>query len=239
FVLAGCTSSNVLANVYLISFSYGSNPPGEISDPLLFNPRIAQFLSGQIQGSNDTIKAVRVGYISLCVASGSGLWLCGGRVDGLAMKLHSSGSSDPLNLVQLGDKVRREVVFFPLIIIAVALLLVATLLLGTFPGWHKQEGGSDESTQEVKPFPSRAATYTVLMLLFAASCLGSASVFWQHIGSASSAVTIETMSRELVEVTVGTLAITFGWLGVLFTIITTLGIALMVVSIRFLVQLAE
>ncbi|KAK8068357.1 hypothetical protein PG996_007469 [Apiospora saccharicola] len=241
-VLAGCTSSNSLTNIYIISFSYSSNRLGEISDPLLFNPRVAQCLSHQIQGSNDTIQAVRVGYISSCIASSSGVWFCDGKADSLAMQLRLSGSSDPLNLAQLGDSVRREVLFFPLIIIAVALILIVTLLLSVFPRWSQDvDIGRPErdSEREIKFLPFRPTSYGVCALLFAAGCLGFTSAFWQHLGSACSAAMIETMHSGLVESTVGTLAMTFAWLGFLFTVIPMMGFLITVLAIRVFSMLAE
>ncbi|KAK8037352.1 hypothetical protein PG991_000698 [Apiospora marii] len=231
FVLAGCTSSNGLANVYLVSLSYSSNPPGEISDPLLFNLRIAQFLSGQIQGRNDTIRSVRVGYTSLCVASSSGAWTCNGEADNLAMQLGLSGSSDPLNWC-------CWVIACDVDIIAITFTLIATLLLSVFPRWDK-DLEPEGSAWEIKFLPALPTVYAVCVLLFAASCLGFVSAFWQHLGSASSAAMIEVMDYGVIEATVGTLAMTLGWLGVLFTVIPMMGCVLMALAIRILFLVAE
>ncbi|KAK6839392.1 hypothetical protein PG987_005258 [Apiospora arundinis] len=242
-LLAGCTLGNGLKNVYLLSLAYDSEPHSQVAESLLSNPQLIKLLSGQVQDSNDTIREIRVGYVSLCAVSSSGGSFCGDSTEGLVRQVRSSGSSDPLNLLELAHSVRTEVVFYPLLIIAMISLALSTYLLLTLPGWHEVDDSysqvSEQELAEKKPFPSDKKQHSIFGLLTVASCLGFATVFWQHISSAGSAAIIENMSYNMVKAHVGTLAMALGWVGVFFTLLSLVGVVLMILSIRVMKQLAD
>ncbi|KAK8004981.1 hypothetical protein PG990_011018 [Apiospora arundinis] len=245
FLLAGCTTSNGLRNVYLLSLSYSNQPLGEVAGPLVSDPQAIKLLADHVQGSSGPIREIRVGYFSLCAVSSSGIWLCSDSTEGLVAQVRASGNSDPLNLLGLAHSVRTDIVFCPLLTVlignrtmAVVSLFIAMLLLATFPGWHEDDD-SDASAREIKPFPSRPVSKVALALLFVASLLGFATVFWQHIGSAGSAVIIENMSYHLATAHVGNLAMALGWVGVFFASLSMVGLHVMIKAIQVLTIMAE
>ncbi|KAI0021957.1 Ca2+ regulator and membrane fusion protein Fig1-domain-containing protein [Xylariomycetidae sp. FL0641] len=150
----------------------------------------------------------------------------------------SSNGGDPLNLLRLAEKVRTGVVFYPLIAIALVLTFLATLLLASFPGWHWEED-SEGSRREIKPFPSRSVSYTALAMCFLAATLGLASAFWQHIGAAEVSTTTRLLTYDLAGAEVGTTSMVFAWLAAAAVTVTTMGLLLMVLSIRILTQLSD
>jgi hypothetical protein len=122
--------------------------------------------------------------------------------------------------------------------ITVPLVFISILLLGTFPTWHTEEDPSG-SEREVKPFPSRPVSYTILALLTLSSLLIFVSVFWQHIAAASAMSMVQSLSYGTVKVKVGAGATILGWGSVALDIIAAIGIYVMVASIRVLEQMVD
>lgn len=123
-------------------------------------------------------------------------------------------------------------------IIAIVFSLICTMLLGTFPGWRTEDDG-EGSEREVKPFPSRPVSQLALGFIGISSLLGLASAFWQHIGSSGATTLTRLLTYDMVEARVGATGMVFGWLGASCAGITTIGLFIMILSIRVLEQLSN
>ncbi|KAI1344735.1 Ca2+ regulator and membrane fusion protein Fig1-domain-containing protein [Xylariaceae sp. FL0016] len=238
FLLAACTASNGISNVYLLSLSYHNPTPTSPSDSLVVNQVLRQVLLDQVSNSSNLVQDIRIGYFSLCVTLNSGITFCGSNAQELAAALRSEDNGDPLNILRLAQEIRTGVVFYVLIIIAIVLVLISIALLVTFPGW-RDNVDSQVSEREIKPFPSRPISHAALGLAFAAAGLGFASAFWQHIGVAGASTTTRLLTYNLVETHIGAAAMVLGWLAAAIIAVSALGLLLMVVSIRVLAQLEE
>ncbi|KAI0448322.1 hypothetical protein F5B21DRAFT_510283 [Xylaria acuta] len=233
FLLAGCTSSNGLRNVYLFALSYKKGPASTPMDPWLVNENITQALQSQVSESANIIQEVRVGYLALCVAFDSGVWSCSTNIQELAA-LVSDGNGDPLNLLRLAERVRTGTFFYASIIIALVLTFICVCLFGTFPGW--QEGSDDDAT-EIKPFPSRLILQSILWISALATLLGLASAFWQHIGGAGASTLTRLLTYDLVEAQVGPTSVALGWAAAAISAVITYGAVVIYLSIKVLVAL--
>ncbi|TVY27973.1 hypothetical protein LHYA1_G003510 [Lachnellula hyalina] len=236
-LLAGCTSSNSLTNVYLLSVSY-LNTTTLTADPAQVNSNISNTFSG---------------------LTGAGIWLCSSSATTLAnlLKSQTVGASlfegsvgDPLNLIWIAGKFKEEIVFDGLVFTAVPLVFITILLLATFPGWH-EEGDAEGSEREAKPFPSRPVSQLALGLITLASLFAFVSSLWQHIvlvsqvgiqpifqhiATSAAASMIRSLSYGTVRGHVGPAAMALGWVGVFFSIVVTIGLLIMVLSIRVLAE---
>lgn len=110
------------------------------------------------------------------------------------------------------------------------------ILLATFPGWHEErdEAGSDI---EVKPFPSRPVSQIALALIFVSSVFVLVSVLWQHTASVAASTVAQDLGNGSVKSGVGTAAMILGWFGFALFVIVTIGLLIMILSIRALDQL--
>ncbi|KAI0592858.1 Ca2+ regulator and membrane fusion protein Fig1-domain-containing protein [Biscogniauxia sp. FL1348] len=238
FLLASCTSSNDLKNVHLVSLAYKSPAASTSDDPLLLNSNVSHILSEQLYNSEKMIQQIHVGYLSICMALNSGIWVCSSDADELATSVKEAGDGDPLNLLRFADNLRQGVVFYALIIIAIILTFLSFLLLATFPGWQTEED-SEGSEREVKPFPPRPITMTIAALMSIASALGFVSAFWQHIGAAGASTLLKLLTYDMAEAQIGAAAMTLGWLGASCACVTTIGMVIMILSIQLLSQLTS
>lgn len=123
-------------------------------------------------------------------------------------------------------------------IVAIVLAFVCFLLLATFPGWH-EERDDDGSDREVKPFPSRPVSQIALALIFVASVFVLVSVLWQHTASVGASTIAQDLGNGSVKSGVGTAAMILGWFGFALLIIVTIGLLVMILSIRILDQLTD
>jgi hypothetical protein len=112
------------------------------------------------------------------------------------------------------------------------------LLLATFPGWH-QETDDDGSERDVKPFPSRPVSQISLAIIFIASIFVLVSVLWQHTASVAASIIAQDLGNGSVLSGVGTTAMVLGWFGFALLIIVTIGLLVMILSIRVLTELAD
>ena len=126
----------------------------------------------------------------------------------------------------------------PFRIVAIVLAFVCFLLLATFPGWHEEhdDNGSD---REVKPFPSRPVSQIALALIFVASVFVLVSVLWQHTASVGASTIAQDLGNGSVRSGVGTAAMILGWFGFALLIIVTIGLLVMILSIRILAELTD
>lgn len=117
----------------------------------------------------------------------------------------------------------------------IPLSFIVVLLLATFPGWHEEED-ADGSEREVKPFPSRPVSQIALALIAISSVFMFVSVFWQHIASSAGATLAQNLSYGTVKAHVGPAAMILGWIGVLLSLVVTVGLLIMILSIRVLAE---
>ena len=118
-------------------------------------------------------------------------------------------------------------------IIAIVFAFICLLLLATFPGWHEEEDVNG-SEREVKPFPSRPVSQIALAIIFIASIFVLVSVLWQHTASVAASIIAQDLGNGSVRSGVGTTAMVLGWFGFALLIIVTIGLLVMILSIRVL-----
>ncbi|KAJ2987200.1 hypothetical protein NUW58_g4635 [Xylaria curta] len=234
FLLAGCTTSNGLRDVYVLALSYNKGPTPTLPNPLQINNSIAQVLENQVLESRNIIQEVRVGYLSMCVVFNSGAWSCSTNAQELATSIRGEGNEDPLNLLSLADMVRTRSLFYTLFIISLAFVFLAICLLCTYPSWRDEED-SDGSVQ-VRPFPSRKVSYTALALSFVASLLGFASALWQHVAAADASTVAGSLTYGMVMARVGTTSSVLGWVATAITAIVTFGILSPILLLKVILQ---
>lgn len=123
-------------------------------------------------------------------------------------------------------------------IIAVIFAFICVLLLATFPVWH-EETDSEGSEREVKPFPSRPVSQVALAIIFISAIFVLVSVLWQHTASVAASVIAEDFANGSVKSGVGTSAMVMGWFSFTLLIIVTIGLLVMILSIRVLKEMAS
>jgi hypothetical protein len=118
-------------------------------------------------------------------------------------------------------------------IIAIIFAFICLLLLATFPGWH-DEVDSDDGDRQVKPFPSRPVSQVAVSIIFIASVFVLVSVLWQHTASVAASVIAQDFGNGVVKSGVGTSAMVLGWFSFTLLIIVTIGLLVMIISIKVL-----
>ena len=124
-------------------------------------------------------------------------------------------------------------------IVAIVLAFITFLLLATFPGWHEEHDARTGSDIDIKPFPSRPVSQVALALIFIASVFVLVSVLWQHTASVAAAQIAADFGNGSVKSGVGTSAMVLGWFGFALFIIVTVGLLIMILSIRLLDKLTD
>jgi hypothetical protein len=117
--------------------------------------------------------------------------------------------------------------------VAIVFAFICLLLLATFPGWHEEEDDRG-SEREVKPFPSRPVSQIALAIIFIASIFVLVSVLWQHTASVAASIIAQDLGNGSVLSGVGTSAMVLGWFSFALLIIVTIGLLVMILSIRVL-----
>ncbi|RFU26203.1 hypothetical protein B7463_g10137, partial [Scytalidium lignicola] len=228
-LLAGCSSSSpLIPGIFLISLYYQQYTPKPSTVQTDFNVHTA--ISNIVGGAR---MAARVGYFGICINPDGGSWLCSNNATALANEV--SVDQDPLNLLWLASQFKDAIVFPYLIIVAIVFAFICLLLLATFPGWHEEED-SDGSEREVKPFPSRPVSQVALALIFVASIFILVSVLWQHTASVAASIIAQDFGNGSVLSGVGSTAMVLGWFGFVLFIIVTIGLLVMILSIRVLAE---
>ena len=123
-------------------------------------------------------------------------------------------------------------------IVAIIFAFVCFVLLATFPGWH-EEIDDRGSERDVKPFPSRPVSQVALALIFVASVFILVSVLWQHTASVAASTIAQDLGNGSVQSGVGTTAMVLGWFGFALFIIVTIGLLIMILSIKLLDNLVD
>ncbi|KAG9231026.1 Ca2+ regulator and membrane fusion protein Fig1-domain-containing protein [Amylocarpus encephaloides] len=228
-LLAGCSSSSpLIPGIFLISLYYQNYPPVPSTAQADFNVHNA---IATIVGNARL--SVRVGYFGICINPDGGSWLCSNNATALANEV--TVTDDPLNLIWLASQFKDMIVFPYLIIIAIIFAFICLLLLATFPGWHEEED-RDGSDREVKPFPSRPVSQIALAIIFIASIFVLVSVLWQHTASVAASIIAQDLANGSVKSGVGTTAMVLGWFGFALLIVVTIGLLVMILSIRVLAE---
>jgi hypothetical protein len=124
-------------------------------------------------------------------------------------------------------------------IVAIILAFVCFLLLATFPGWHEERDRVTGSDVDIKPFPSRPVSQIALALIFIASVFVLVSVLWQHTASVAASQIAQDLGNGSVKSGVGTSAMVLGWFGFGLLVVVTIGLLVMILSIRLLDKLAD
>ncbi|KAF7591154.1 hypothetical protein BBP40_001928 [Aspergillus hancockii] len=229
-LLAGCSSSSPqIPDIFLISLYYQRYDP-------VFN--LAQVDPGVVQATANIVGGaemeVRVGYFGICVSPSGGAYICNSNATALAEIV--TVDQDPLNLIWVASTFKDAVVFPYLMIVAVILAFFCFVLLATFPGWHEE---IHEEGTEVKPFPSRPVSQAALALIFVASVFVLVSVLWQHTASVAASTIAQDMGNGSVKSGVGTSAMVLGWFGFGLLVVTTIGLLVMILSIKLIRQLTD
>ncbi|ORX97561.1 Ca2+ regulator and membrane fusion protein Fig1-domain-containing protein [Clohesyomyces aquaticus] len=180
---------------------------------------------------------VRAGYFGICARSAKAAWTCAGTESQLPLSLLSL--PDPYNIVSTGSRFRTDVLFPAFIIFASFLSFLAIVGLLTFPGWHSEVNDDTGSEVDVKPFPDRKVTLSILIALGFATPLAFAAALWQHTAAASVACLAETVSGDSVHAVVGGAAIALAWLPVFFLALAFVAAMVMYLSIRILDRLTD
>ncbi|TWU78183.1 hypothetical protein ED733_007740 [Metarhizium rileyi] len=229
-LLAGCSSSSpLIPDIFLLSLYYQKYQA--VPDTAQVDYNVVNAIAN-IAGSASL--QARVGYFGICVNPDGGSWLCSNNATALAKEV--SVDQDPLNLIWLAGQFKDMIVFPYLIIIAIIFAFLCLLLLATFPGWHEEED-SEGSERDVKPFPSRAVSQIALAIIFVASIFVLVSVLWQHTASVAASVIAQDFGNGSVRSGVGTSAMVMGWFSFTLLIIVTIGLLVMILSMRVLGQL--
>jgi hypothetical protein len=92
---------------------------------------------------------------------------------------------------------------------------------------------------DVKPFPSRPVSQVSLAIIFIASIFVLVSVLWQHTASVAASMIVQDLGNGSVKSGVGTTAMVLGWFGFVLLILVTIGLLVMILSIRVLEQLSD
>ncbi|CAG8950921.1 hypothetical protein HYFRA_00003138 [Hymenoscyphus fraxineus] len=228
-LLAGCSSSSpLIPDIFLISLYYQSYPAVPSTAQADYNVHNA---IATVVGNARL--AVRVGYFGICINPDGGSWLCSNNATALANEV--TVADDPLNLIWLASQFKDMIVFPYLIIIAIIFAFICLLLLATFPGWHEEEDAHG-SEREVKPFPSRPVSQIALAIIFIASIFVLVSVLWQHTASVAASIIAQDFGNGSVRSGVGTTAMVLGWFGFALLIVVTIGLLVMILSIRVLAE---
>ncbi|KAF2239447.1 membrane fusion mating protein FIG1 [Viridothelium virens] len=232
-LLAGCSSSSpLIPGIFLISLYYQHYTP--IYDPTQVDPGVTAAIANIVGGAQ---LEVRVGYFGICVNPDGGSFLCSNNATSLAEQI--SVDQDPLNLIWVANTFKDNVVFPYLLIVAIILAFVCFILLATFPGWHEETDARTGSDVDIKPFPSRFVSQIALALIFISSVFVLVSVLWQHTASVAASQVAQDLGNGSVKSGVGTSAMVLGWFGFGLLVVVTIGLLVMILSIRLLDKLAD
>nr|POE51864.1 hypothetical protein CFP56_26071 [Quercus suber] len=221
--------SGAINNIYLLSVRYSDQTTSSSPSSSLFH-----------QAASGGKVTVRAGYFGLCAQSGDqGSWICAAGASGLSLILVDGGRNDPLNALGLAERFKSDVVFPGLLIGAMAFTGLAFILLATFPGWHEENDARTGEMVDVRPFPNRQVSIVAFFALAMATVFMLASALWQHVAAASAATLIASTSQGSLSGHVGAAASALAWASFVLVILSCIGILVMILSIRLLVELTD
>jgi len=231
-LLAGCTYSSTMADIFLISFSY-TRTTSKYQQPQ-FNPNISSTFAS-IAG--DAQLEVRVGYFGLCIRQMNESWLCSNNA-AFASLSGKNESLDPLNLIWMASQFKNNVAFSGLEFIAIGFAAISIIILISFNTWNNE---SDDSSSELyrQPFPSARKMKVTWILLLLSSMCAFATALWQHVASEAVASSTRDFGYGSIESGLGLNAIVLGWTGFGTLAIAALCMWLMMESTNVLTDLME
>lgn len=121
-LLAGCTTSDNLGNVYLLSLRYTNNSEAA-TKPAQVSTMIQSAVYNISQASSGSTFEVRAGYMGLCISQGDEGRVCSSSAKILANivkaekttsitgNLTTEATPDPLNLIMIAEEFRTKIVF--------------------------------------------------------------------------------------------------------------------------------
>jgi hypothetical protein len=80
---------------------------------------------------------------------------------------------------------------------------------------------------DIKPFPSRRVSQVALSAIALASMFILVSILWQHVSSSAAASIGQSLAYGTVKGHVGSAAMVLGWVSVLLTLFTMMGLLIM------------
>ncbi|KAH6709020.1 Ca2+ regulator and membrane fusion protein Fig1-domain-containing protein [Leptodontidium sp. MPI-SDFR-AT-0119] len=239
-VVAGCTTSNNLQNVYILSLFYVPTPNiPTMSSPVQLNSNITSTFA-TIAATHSALQ-VRVSYLGICISQVHSQWMCSNNALTLSnlIKLYGgveSGEQDPLNLIWIAGRFKDEMLYSGLLLTSIALAFVAILLLSTFPSWYESDDDAPEvegdSRPVPKPFPSRPVMKIALGSLVISALFCFISVLLQHVASAAGSAMVEALSYGTIHGKVGPAAMVLGWAGELLYLISAAGVLVVTLAYR-------
>ncbi|CEJ82050.1 hypothetical protein VHEMI02141 [[Torrubiella] hemipterigena] len=228
-IAAGCTTTG-LKDIYLISLSYTANNTTNVPDRA----------SGQVSTiipsifTSTTIKnsslEVRVAYFGLCLQRLGGQWICSSAEDLASSEIDAKSSSpegggDPLNLIYLAEKFRKEVVFVGLLFTSLALAIISIFILRTYPSWFLDyDSDSVSDIGRTLPGPTTMSSI-VTAFMSLATMLAFVAILWQHLGGTVAATMYTTTTYGAVAAHIGVTATALGWVTVFAQSLTLVGIS--------------
>ncbi|PQE11011.1 Membrane fusion mating FIG1 protein [Rutstroemia sp. NJR-2017a BVV2] len=237
-LIAGCTSTT-LSNVYLLSLSYADQPGTAPNDSSQINPNVSTTFANLVSqnGFNASMSfKIRVGFLGFCLADSAGTWVCERSAKALANFIRASRADrDPLNVVWIAKEFQEQSLFSGLWIASIVLMFACILLLITYPGWHEEEDISGRGLED-KIFPPRTVSQWALVAAVFASLFALVSAIWQHITCATGAAMVRSLSYGTVQTVVGPAAMILAWGSVFLVIVATIGLLVMILSIRVLAE---
>ena len=232
-LLAGCSSTSpLIPGIFLISMWYEQFTPTYAPEQV--DPGVTAAIANIVGNAQ---LGVRVGYFGICINKDGGDYICSNNATALVQGV--SVVQDPLNLVWVASTFKDAVVFPYLLIVAIILAFFCFVLLATFPGWHEEHDRETGSEVDIKPFPSRPVSQVALALIFIASIFVLVSVLWQHTASVAASIIAQDFGNGSVLSGIGSSAMAMGWFSFTLLIIVTIGLLVMILSIRVLSQLAD
>ncbi|KAK1752285.1 Ca2+ regulator and membrane fusion protein Fig1-domain-containing protein [Echria macrotheca] len=202
-LLAGCSSSQNLSAVYVLSMYYqipGQTAVATQQGTSSTHTNIANMVATAV--ANSTPIEVRAGYFNLCVRRGNDQWECCRDPSALQIRL---SDADPLGLIGIAGMFRGNVILPWFLILQVVLHLVTLSALAAFSSWHEDSPAlslfSGPSLARTAQFASGAAAFFALL-----------SALWQHAAASAVQAIIGATSFGYVVSKTGAAAMAIGWI---------------------------
>ncbi|VUC23735.1 unnamed protein product [Clonostachys rosea] len=204
-LLSGCISSfNITRDLHILSLSYDT-----ASSQLPSNHALDDIFRDRIKDSSN-IKEIRVGYFGLCAVSNSDFLICSSRPLEIAESLRSSGQTDPLNLLWLGNQLRSDAVSSTFVFLSAAILF--TTFIGALVASASSKTDGSASTTIFAIFMNRSLSFTCFAIstLFATSAAFTAAL-WQNLVGTTSSFLVKNLAFGAVACRLGPAALALGW----------------------------
>ncbi|CAI6097675.1 unnamed protein product [Clonostachys chloroleuca] len=204
-LLSGCTSSfNITRDLHILSLSYDTAPNQMVSNQALdaiFRDRISD---------NSNIKEVRVSYFGLCAISRSDSFICSPRPFDIVKSLKSSGQTDPLNLLWLGNQLRSDAVSSTFVFLGAAILFATFIGALVASVSSKSEGSASSTIFSI--FLNRSLSFTCFAIsMFFATSAAFTAALWQNLVGTTSSFLVKNLAFGAIACHLGPAAVALGW----------------------------